>query len=179
VEPHAFDLDLAALLDDGAPAVPAELSAHLEGCRRCRDLLAAHRRVAETLRGLERQRAPARLTLESVLQRLDPESEAAPATQLFRSARRLRAPQKLTPPAWRSLRPPRARTRVLQLTSALLAAAIAVGVGLALWPHHKAPVIRVSIVSMENDAEIAKLSKRDRDTLLVFAPATGLMGDAR
>jgi anti-sigma factor RsiW len=178
VEPHAFDLDLAALLDDGAPVVPAEVSAHLEECRRCRDLLAAHRRVAETLRVLERRRAPAGLTLESVLQRLDPEAEAVPTTQLFRGARRLRAPQKLTPP-WRSLRPPRARKRVLQLSSALLAAAIAVAVGLALWPRHKAPVIRVSIVSMENDAEIAKLSKRDRDTLLVFAPATGLMGDAR
>jgi hypothetical protein len=182
VEKHEFDLDLAALLDDGEPSVAGEVLAHLRDCGQCQDRLAAHRRIAQTLQSLKRHPAPAQLDLESVLVQLDPEAAAAGANRLFRAAPRLAAPATLGPPAWRTLRKSRPRVLSLRLrpwSAALLAASLAVAIGLALWPRSRfTPPIRVTIVSM-TDADIAALSKRTRDALAVYAPAVSLGEDAR
>jgi hypothetical protein len=104
--------------------------------------------------------------------------------QAIAAAPRHPAPRSLVAPAWRSLRAPAGRRRVLRLSLALGAAAagIAVAIGLALQPRAR-PVqpFRVAIVppSALGEAEIAKLPPQDRETLLVFAPGTGLVGETR
>jgi hypothetical protein len=178
VDHHGCERHLPALLD-ADPSVPSELRVHVEQCRRCQDLLEAHRRVAQSLRVLPHHRAPAELTLESVLERLDPADELI-AKRLFGSAPRHVAPRSLVPPAWSALRRPRRRIRGWQLAAGLLAAALLlVGISLSLRPA-PVPKSRLHVAVVAGDpAAIPADNTRLLETLLVYAPAVGLRGDAR